>query len=52
MGQIASVYIGGFETTVENCGDISFTNASGGNSVYNIVRTSRQGLGSITMEVK
>lgn len=52
MGQIASVYIGGFETTVENCGDISFTNASGGNSVYNIVRTGRQGLGSITMEVK
>lgn len=52
MGQIASVYIGGFETTVENCGDISFTNASGGNSVYNIVRTSRQGLGSISMEIK
>lgn len=52
MGQITSVYIGGFETTVENCGDISFTNASGGNAVYNIVRTSRQGLGSISMEVK
>lgn len=52
MGQITSVYIGGFDTTVENCGDISFTNASGGNAVYNIVRTSRQGLGSITMEVK
>lgn len=52
FGQISSVYIGGFETTVENCGDISFTNASGGVAEYNIIKTGRSGLGSISMEVK
>lgn len=52
FGTLASVYIGGFETTVESCGTISFTNASGGVASYNIYRTGRQGLGSITMEVK
>lgn len=51
-GQISSVYIGGFDTTMENCGDISFTNASGGVVTYNIVKSGRSGLGSITVEVK
>lgn len=52
FGNLASVFIGGFETTVENCGQISFTNASGGVTLYNIYRTGRSGLGTITMEVK
>lgn len=52
FGNLATVWIGGFETTVENCGSISFTNASGGVVTYSIYRTGRSGLGSITMEVK
>lgn len=52
FGKLTSVYIGGFETTVEDCGTVSFTNASGGVASYSIYRTGRQGLGSITMEVK
>ena len=52
FGNISSVYIGGFETEVENCGTISFTNASGGNTNYNIYRTTQNGLGTIKMEIK
>lgn len=51
FGQITSAKIGGFDTDLENCGDISFTNASGYTSTYNIVRTKRSGLGSISMIV-
>lgn len=52
FGTLSSVYIGGFETTVESCGSISFTNASGGVTTYSIYRTGRSGLGTITMEIK
>ena len=52
FGNLATVWIGGFEVTVENCGSISFTNASGGVAAYSIYRTGKSGLGSITMEVK
>lgn len=52
FGTISSVVIGGFDTDVVDCGKISFTNASGGIAEYLIYRTGRQGLGSITMEVK
>ena len=52
FGNISSVYIGGFETEVENCGTISFTNASGGTTNYNIYRTTQNGLGTIKMEIK
>lgn len=52
FGAIDSVWIGGFEVTVDNCGAINFTNASGYTSSYTIYKTGQQGLGSITMEVK
>ena len=45
-------YIGGFLTTLENAGEISFTNASGGVAIYTILRTGKSGLGSLTMEFK
>ena len=41
--------IGGFATDLVDCGNISFTNASGASSLYKIVRTNISGLGSITM---
>ena len=52
FGNISSVYIGGFDTEVVNCGTISFTNASGGTTNYNIYRTGRDGLDTIKMEIK
>lgn len=52
FGAIDSWYIGGFDTTVESCGTISFTNASGGVVTYMIFRSGRSGLGSITAEIK
>lgn len=52
FGTLASWYIGGFETTVESCGEISFTNTSGGVTNYSIYRTGRSGLGNITAEIK
>lgn len=52
FGAVNSCYIGGFETELVNCGDMSFTNASGGVVIYTIVRTGRSGLGTITMEIK
>jgi hypothetical protein len=52
FGKLLSVWIGGFEVTVEDCGSISFTNASGGVVTYSIYRTGKSGLGTITMEVK
>lgn len=52
FGKLTSVWIGGFEVTVEDCGSISFTNASGGVVTYSIYRTGKSGLGTITMEVK
>jgi hypothetical protein len=41
--------IGGFDTELVKENAISFTNSSGGVVVYDIVRTTRSGLGSITM---
>ena len=52
FGAVSSVWIGGFEVTVETAATISFTNASGKTSSYNIYKTGRSGLGSITMEIK
>ena len=51
-GMVSSWYIGGFETTTEDCGTIAFTNASGNTTTFRIVRSGRSGLGSITAEVK
>lgn len=44
-----SCKIGGFGTDLVDCGNISFTNASGASSLYKIVRTTQAGLGAITM---
>ena len=52
FGTLSSVKIGGFDTDVISCGTISFTNASGGSTNYNIYRTGRHSLGAITMEIK
>lgn len=51
-GLVSSWYIGGFETTTEDCGTLAFTNASGNTTTFRIVRSGRSGLGSITAEVK
>jgi hypothetical protein len=51
-GNVQSWFVGGFETTTEDCGTIAFTNASGNTTTFRITRTSRSGLGSITAEVK
>ena len=52
FGVLSSVWIGGFEATVLDRGEIDFTNASGYTSKYKIYRTGRAGLGSITMQIK
>lgn len=52
FGIVATCWIGGFEVTLENCGAIAFTNASGNTSSYNIYKTERYGLGAINMEIK
>ena len=51
FGTLSSVKIGGFDTDVISCGTISFTNASGGTTNYNIYRTGRHSLGAITMVI-
>lgn len=49
---ISSWFIGGFECDLVDEGTISFTNASGGNVTYHLYRTTRSGIGAISMEVK
>ena len=51
FGTLSSVKIGGFDTDVISCGTISFTNASGGTTNYNIYRTGRHSLDTITMVI-
>ena len=51
FGTLSSVKIGGFDTDVISCGTISFANASGGTTNYNIYRTGRHSLGAITMVI-
>ena len=51
FGTLSSDKICGFDTEVVNCGTISFTNASGGTTNYNIYRTGRHSLGAITMVI-
>ena len=52
FGTVTSCWIGGFEVTLENCGSIAHTNASGNTTSYTIYKTERSGLGAISMEVK
>ena len=51
FGTLSSVKIGGFDTDVTSCGNISFTNSSGGVETYSIYRTGRHSLGAITMVI-
>ena len=51
FGNLSSVKIGGFDTDVTSCGNISFTNSSGGVATYSIYRTGRHSLGAITMVI-
>ena len=49
---ISTVWIGGFEVTVENLGTVSYTNAQGYTRDYNLYKTGQSGLGSISAESK
>lgn len=49
---ISSVWIGGFEVTVESVGTISYENSQGYTRDYNIYKTGQSGLGSISAEIK
>lgn len=49
---ISTVWIGGFEVTVEDLGIVSYTNAQGYTRDYNIYKTGQSGLGSISAEIK
>ena len=49
---ISTVWIGGFEVTVEDLGTVSYTNAQGYTRDYNLYKTSKSGLGSISAEIK
>ncbi len=49
---ISTVWIGGFEVTVENCGTVSYENSQGYTRDYNIYKTGQSGLGSISAEIK
>jgi len=49
---ISTVWIGGFEVTVEDLGTVYYTNAQGYTRDYNLYKTGQSGLGSISAEIK
>ena len=49
---ISSVWIGGFEVTVDSVGTVSYTNSKGYTRDYNLYKTGKSGLGSISAEIK
>ena len=49
---ISTVWIGGFEVTVEDCGTVSYENSKGYTREYRIYKTGQSGLGSISAEIK
>ena len=49
---ISTVWIGGFEVTVESVGTISYLNSQGYTRDYNLYKTGQSGLGSIQAEIK
>ena len=49
---ISSVWIGGFEVTVDDLGTVSYTNAQGYTRDYRIYKTGKSGLGAISAEIK
>lgn len=49
---IPSVWIGGFEVTVDDLGIVSYTNSQGYTRDYRIYKTGKSGLGAISAEIK
>ena len=49
---ISSVWIGGFEVTVDSVGTVSYTNSKGYTRDYKLYRTGKSGLGAISAEIK
>ena len=49
---ISTVWIGGFEVTVESVGTISYLNSQGYTRDYNLYKTGQSGLGNIQAEIK
>lgn len=49
---ISTVWIGGFEVTVDDLGIVSYTNAQGYTRDYRIYKTGKSGLGAISAEIK
>lgn len=49
---IPSVWIGGFEVSLEDCGIVSYENSKGYTRDYRIYKTGQSGLGSISAEIK
>ena len=49
---ISSVWIGGFEVTVDDLGIVSYTNDQGYTRDYRIYKTGKSGLGAISAEIK
>ena len=49
---ISTVWIGGFEVTVDDLGIVSYTNAQGYTRDYRIYKTGKSGLGTISAEIK
>ena len=49
---ISSVWIGGFEVTVDDLGIVSYTNAQGYTRDYRIYKTGKPSLGTIQVEIK
>ena len=49
---ISSVWIGGFEVTVDDLGTVSYTNAQGYTRDYKLYKTGKASLGTISAEIK
>ena len=49
---ISSVWIGGFEVTVDDLGTVSYTNAQGYTRDYKLYKTGKASLGAISAEIK
>lgn len=49
---ISSVWIGGFEVTVDDLGTVSYTNVQGYTRDYKLYKTGKSGLGAISAEIK
>jgi hypothetical protein len=50
--KISSIWIGGFEVTVDFVKEILYTNSQGHTREYNIYKTTKSGLGSFSAEIK